>query len=92
MSTLAEMYVSLVHRVVPAEEKLLENRSRKLESYTPKLVPANETTETAVMALIDVPLPKNIGAWENANEALNAVMALFSNDRAKFRMLPSEGG
>ena len=75
-----------------AEEKLLDNRSRKLESYVPKLVPAIDKTETAVMAPLDVPLPKTIGAWENAKEALNKVTALFSNDRAKFRMLPSEGG
>ncbi len=93
MSTLAEMNVSLVHRVVPAEENPLDNRSCTLESYTPKLLQAIETSETAVtQAPIDVPLPKTIGAGKNANEGLNAVTALFSNDRAKFRMLPSDGG
>ena len=85
------MCVSHVHSVTTAEENLLDNRSRTLESQTPKFVPATKTSDAAVFALIDVPLLKDIGAGKNATEALSEVTALLSNERAKFRMLPSDG-
>ena len=84
MSTLAEMCESHIHCDVPAEEYLLDNRSRALKSYTPKPVPLNATSDAAVTAPIDVPLPINAVAGSYVKEALSAATALFSNVMAKF--------
>ena len=84
MSTLAEMCESHIHCDVPAEECLLDKRSRALESYVPKPVPLNATSDAAVIAPIDVPLPINAVAGSYVKEALSAATALFSNVMAKF--------
>ncbi len=69
---------------MPAEECLLDKRSRALESYVPKPVPWNATSDAAVVAPIDVPLPINVMAGSYVKEALSAATALFSNVMAKF--------
>lgn len=84
MSTLAEMCESHVHCDVPAEECLLDKRSRALESYTPKPVPLNATSDAAVTAPIDAPLLINAVAGSYVKVALSAATALFSNVMAKF--------
>jgi hypothetical protein len=84
MNTLETMCVSHVQSVVLAEEKLLESRSRVVESYQPKLVPRTLITKTAVFAPIDVPPPEIVAAGVNMKEALKAVTALFSIVRANF--------
>jgi hypothetical protein len=54
MNILAEINVSLVQRVMPAEEKLLVNRICTQESHMPKFDPGINMTEAEVTAPIVV--------------------------------------
>ena len=90
-NTLAEMRVSRSHIVASAEEKLLNNRARRLESHAPNPAPTTVTSEADVTAEMDVPLPIPIWAGKNGKDALNLATALFSTVKAKLATFPSEG-
>jgi hypothetical protein len=90
-NTLAEMRVSRSHIVASAEERLLNNRARTLESHTPNPAPTTVTSEADVTAEIDVPLPTPLWAGKNGKDALNFATALFSKVKAKLATFPSEG-
>ena len=90
-NTLAEMRVSHSHIVASAEERLLNNRARTLESHTPNPAPTTVTSEADVTAEMDVLLPIPIWAGKNGKDALNFATALFSTVKAKLATFPSDG-